>query len=61
MIGIHLNQLPLEGMRLEGDESPGFLDLEAIGAKPAGPVHYELEVGLSGGGVFATGRVAAPV
>jgi uncharacterized protein len=61
MIGVHLNQLPLGGMHLAGDESPGFLDLEAISAKPAGPVHYELEVGLSGGGVFATGRVAAPV
>lgn len=61
MIGIHLNQLPSEGMRLEGDEPPGFLDLEAIGAQPAGPVHYKLEVGLSGGGVFATGRVAVPV
>ncbi|MFN9945194.1 MAG: hypothetical protein ACK56I_37580, partial [bacterium] len=61
MIGVHLKQVPPEGKHLEGEEDPGFLDLAAIGAKAAGPVRYELEVGLSGGGVFATGRVSAPV
>jgi uncharacterized protein len=61
MIGVHLKQIPPEGKRLEGEEDPGFLDLTAIGAKAAGPVHYALDVGLSGGGVFATGRVSAPV
>ena len=61
MIGVHLLQIPPEGKHLEGEEDPGFLDLAEIGAKAAGPVHYDLEVGLSGGGVFATGRVSVPV
>jgi uncharacterized protein len=61
MIGVHLLQVPPEGKHLEGEEDPGFLDLAEIGAKPAGPVHYDLEVGLSGSGVFATGRVSVPV
>ncbi|MEX1044796.1 MAG: hypothetical protein WEC73_01600 [Chthoniobacterales bacterium] len=61
MIAVHLLQVPPEGQHLEGEEAPGFLDLADIGAKPAGPVRYDLEVGISGGGVFATGRVAAPV
>ena len=61
MIGVHLKQVPPEGKRLEGEEDPAFLDLPAIGAKAAGPVRYELEVGLSGGGVFATGRVVVAV
>ena len=61
MIGVHLKQVPPEGKRLEGEEDPAFLDLPAIGSKAAGPVRYELDVGLSGGGVFATGRVAVPV
>ena len=61
MIGVHLLQVPDEGQHLEGDEDAGFLDLAAIGAKPAGVVHYALEVGGSGTGVFATGRVAVPV
>ncbi len=61
MIAVHLKQIPPEGQHLEGEEDAGCLDLGAIGAKPAGPVRYALDVGLSGGGVFATGRVAAPV
>ena len=61
MIGVHLKQVPAEGKHLAGEEDPAFLDLAAIGAKAAGPVRYSLEVGLSGGGVFATGCVAVPV
>jgi uncharacterized protein len=61
MIGVHLLQIPPEGKHLEGQEDSGFLDLAEIGAKAAGPVHYSLEVGLSGSGVFATGRVSVPV
>jgi uncharacterized metal-binding protein YceD (DUF177 family) len=61
MIGVHLLQVPPEGQHLEGEEDPGFLDLAEIGAKPAGPVCYDLEVGISGSGVFATGRVVAAV
>jgi uncharacterized protein len=61
MIGVHLRQVPPEGLRLEGDEDPAFLDLAEIGAKAAGPVRYELDTGVSGGGVFATGRVSVPV
>lgn len=61
MIGVHLNQIPPEGKHVEGEDDPGFLDLAAIGAKPAGPVRYELEVGLSGSGIFATGKLSVPV
>jgi len=61
MIGVHLRQVPPEGKRLEGEEAAGFLELEAIGAKAAGPVRYALDVGWSGGGLFATGRLEVPV
>lgn len=61
MIGVHLQQVPPEGKHLEGEEDAGFLDLGEIGASPAGPVTYNLQVGISGGGLFATGRIAAPV
>jgi uncharacterized metal-binding protein YceD (DUF177 family) len=61
MIGVHLQQIPPEGKRLEGEEDPAFLDLAVIGAKAAGPVRYALDVGLSGGGLFATGRVSVSV
>ena len=61
MIGVHIRQVPPEGKQIEGEEDAGFLDLAQIGAKAAGPVRYCLDVGLSGGGVFATGRVSAAV
>lgn len=57
MIGVHLLQIPPEGGHIEGGEDAGFLDLPEAGAKAAGPVRYEFDVGLSGGGLFATGRV----
>lgn len=61
MIAVHLQQVPPEGLHLEGEDDAGFLDLGEIRAEPAGPVNYNLDVGLSGGGLFATGRVSVPV
>ncbi|MBE2181675.1 MAG: hypothetical protein IAE97_14510 [Chthoniobacterales bacterium] len=61
MIAVHLQQIPPEGLHLEGEDDAGFLDLGEIHAKPAGPVRYSLDVGLSGGGLFATGVVSAKV
>ena len=61
MIAVHLKQIPPEGKHLEGEEDAKCLDLGDIGAKPVGPVAYALDVGLSGGGVFATGQVTVPV
>jgi uncharacterized metal-binding protein YceD (DUF177 family) len=61
MIVVHLRQIPPEGKHLEGEEDASCLDLGDIGAKPVGPVRYALDVGLSGGGVFATGQVTVPV
>ena len=61
MIGVHLLQIPPDGQHLEGEEDAAFLDLGEIGAKAAGPVRYELDIGLSGGGLFATGRVSVPI
>lgn len=61
MITIHLLQVPHDGLHLEGVSDAGFLDLGEINAAPAGPVAYSLDVGLSGGGLFATGCVSAPV
>jgi uncharacterized metal-binding protein YceD (DUF177 family) len=54
---IHLNQIPGEGLHLEGTEKSAILDLREEGLQPAGDIHYSLDVGLSDGGLFATGRV----
>ena len=59
---VHLAQIPQgETLHLEGEENAAPLELEAAGATPAGPLEYSLDVGLSDGGLFVTGRLAVPV
>ncbi len=54
---VHLNQIPAEGLHVEGSENASMLDLKEADIKPLGDVQYSLEVGLSDGGLFATGEV----
>jgi uncharacterized metal-binding protein YceD (DUF177 family) len=58
---IHILQIPSEGLHLEGDEPSQILDLQGEGAQATGPIHYSLDVGLSDGGVFATGTLDLPL
>lgn len=56
---VHLRQIPGgTTLHLEGEEDAAPLGLEEADASPAGPLRYSLDVGLSGGGLFATGNVA---
>lgn len=55
---VHLQQIPPEGLHLEGEEPDHFLGLEAEGIRSISPLRYSLDVGLSGGGLFATGSLA---
>jgi uncharacterized metal-binding protein YceD (DUF177 family) len=54
---VHLNQIPIEGLHVEGTESSKMLDLREPDIKPVSDVNYVLEVGLSEGGLFATGQI----
>jgi uncharacterized metal-binding protein YceD (DUF177 family) len=54
---VHLNQIPAEGQHLEGSENSQILDLHEADIQPVGDVHYALDVGLSEGGLFATGEI----
>jgi uncharacterized metal-binding protein YceD (DUF177 family) len=54
---VHLNQISPEGHHLEGTDSPKILDLHDDSIRPLGDVEYSLDVGLSEGGLFATGQV----
>ena len=57
---VHLNQIPAEGLHLEGTESSKLLalhDLHDAAIQPVSDVRYSLDVGLSDGGLFATGTV----
>jgi hypothetical protein len=54
---IHLKQIPAEGLHLEGTEDCPIPELEADGIHCAGPLHYNLEVGLSSGALWANGSL----
>lgn len=54
---IHLNQIPPEGLHLEGTEDRDILELEDQSIRAVEPVSYSLDVGLSGNGLFATGEL----
>jgi uncharacterized protein len=55
---IHINQIPVGGLHMEGDEEGEVLDLHDESIRCVTPVHYCIDVGLSGGGLFATGTLA---
>jgi uncharacterized metal-binding protein YceD (DUF177 family) len=55
---VHVSQIPPEGLHVAGREGAKILDLRDPLAQPAGDIHYALDVGLSDGGLFATGRLS---
>jgi uncharacterized metal-binding protein YceD (DUF177 family) len=54
---IHTLQIPPEGKRIEGEDPREVLSLEDGLAEPCAPLAYTLDIGLSEGGVFATGTL----
>jgi uncharacterized metal-binding protein YceD (DUF177 family) len=54
---IHTLQIPPEGKHFEGSEPPSVLNVNETQTVPVAPLQYSLEVGLSEGGLFATGRL----
>lgn len=59
---VHIRQIPQgETLHLEGEENAAPLGLEEAGAVPVSPLVYSLDVGLSEGGLFATGRISVRV
>ena len=55
---VHLNQIPHEGIHLEGEDPAAILDIEDPLIIATGPVRWALDIGLSDGGLFATGKLA---
>jgi uncharacterized metal-binding protein YceD (DUF177 family) len=58
---IHLKQVPAQGLHLEGNADCPIHDLEAEGICCAGPLHYNIDVGLAGGALWARGSLSQPV
>ena len=58
---VHLKQIPDEGKHFEGEDPNTILELEGTEYSPTTPVSYSLDIGLSDGGLFATGKIGVDV
>ncbi|HEU5313179.1 MAG TPA: DUF177 domain-containing protein [Candidatus Udaeobacter sp.] len=58
---IHLKQIPAQGLHLDGDEDCPIHDLEAEGIRCAGRLHYNIDLGIAGGALWARGSLSQPV
>ena len=58
---IHLKQIPPEGLHLEGDEDCPIRELETEEIRCTGPLHYSIDLGVTGGALWASGSLSQPV
>lgn len=55
---IHLNQIRSDGLHIEGEEDSKVLELADKITSPLTPISYALDIGVSEGGLFATGTLS---
>jgi uncharacterized metal-binding protein YceD (DUF177 family) len=60
-VKVHLKQIPTQGLHLEGEEDCPIQELDSEGIRCAGPLHYDIDVGVAGGGLWANGSLSQPV
>ena len=58
---VHLKQIPTQGLHLEGEDECPIHELESEGIRCAGRLHYDIDVGVAGGGLWANGSLLQPV
>jgi len=58
---VHLNQIPPEGLHLEGEENCLIPELESEGIRCVGAMQYRIDVGVSEGSLWANGSIEQPV
>jgi DUF177 domain-containing protein len=58
---VHLKQIPTQGLHLEGEEDCPIQKLESEGIRCAGRLHYDLDLGVAGGALWANGTLSQPV
>ena len=58
---VHLKQIPTQGLRLEGEEECPIQELESEGIRCAGRLHYDIDLGVAAGGLWANGSLSQPV
>jgi uncharacterized metal-binding protein YceD (DUF177 family) len=58
---VHLRQIPVEGLHLDGEEECPIPELAAEGVICTEPLRYSLDLGISEGALWVTGSLAQPV
>ncbi len=58
---VHLKQISTEGLHLEGEEECPIPELATDGIRCAGLLHYDINLGVSGGALWARGSLSQPV
>src|SRR5438046_9538535 len=58
---VHLKQIPTEGLHLEGDEECPIPELETEEIRCVGPLHYNVDLGVAGRALWASGSLSQPV
>ena len=58
---VHLKQIPVQGLHLEGEEDCPVQDLESEGIRCVGRLHYDLDLGVAGRALWANGSLSQPV
>ena len=58
---IHLKQIPAEGLHLKGEADCPIPELEPEGVRCVGPLHYNVDLGISDGALWANGWLKQPV
>jgi uncharacterized metal-binding protein YceD (DUF177 family) len=60
-VKIHLRQIPPAGLHLEGEEDCPIPQLDSAEVRCTGPLHYDLELGVSEDALWANGELTQPV
>jgi uncharacterized metal-binding protein YceD (DUF177 family) len=58
---VHLKQIPPEGLHLEGEEDCPLAEFESDEVRCVGPLSYNIDIGVSGGALWATGSLKQSV
>jgi uncharacterized metal-binding protein YceD (DUF177 family) len=58
---VHLRQIPSQGLHLKGEEECPIQELASEEIRCAGPLQYDIEVGVGNAGLWANGSLSQPV
>jgi len=58
---VHLKQIPPHGLHFQGEEDCPIQELASEGIRCAGPLHYDIDVGIADGGLWANGSLSQSV